>query len=205
MVRLLIFDFDGTVADTKALYYRAIGDELRVLGFRESQIDVAIDVGMSLRKTLKRIGLNSLILWWTHKRIVKRVKKYVNDVKKCHDADKIKEIKGRKIIVTNSLKEFAVPILKHLKLKREFSRIYGADDFSDKAEFISEYIKKKKLKKKEVFYIGDRVADVKLAKKVGCVSIAVSGKCAWNSRKEVLKAEPDFIVDDLIDIKNITD
>jgi len=202
-MKLLIFDFDGTIVDSKSLYYKAIGDELRVVGFSEKQIDRAIDIGMSLRKTLRNIGLGFLASWWMHKKILKRIEKYIPEVKKCHDAEKIKEISGNKILVTNSLKEFAVPVLRHLGLKKEFDKIYGADDFSDKAQFISQYIKNHKLEKKDVFYIGDRAVDVKLARKVGCVSVIVSGKCAWNPRKEVLAEEPDFLLSDLEDIKKI--
>jgi len=202
-MKLLIFDFDGTIADSKSLYYKAIGDELRIIGLSEKQIDKAIDIGMSLRKTLRNIGLGFLSSWWMQKKILKRIEKYIPEVKKCHDAERIKEISGKKILVTNSLKEFVVPVLRHLGLKREFEEIYGANDFSDKAEFISQYIKNHKLNKKDVFYIGDRVGDVKLASKVGCVSVIVSGKCAWNPRKEIIAEEPDFLLDDLIDIKKI--
>ena len=201
--KLLIFDFDGTIADTKSLYYRAMEDEIKFFGFSEKKLDKVLDTGMSLRKTLKNLGLGFIISFFIHRRILRRIEKYVNDVKKCRDVDAIKRIDERKIVVTNSLKEFAVPILKHLKLAGTFEKVYGAEDFSDKAEFISDYLKKNKIKKKDCYYIGDRIADIKLAKKVGCNSVAVSGKCAWNSRAEVLKENPDFLITDLADLRKI--
>lgn len=201
--KLLIFDFDGTIADTKSLYYQAISDELVRWGFSEMQIDRAIDMGTSLRKTLKGIGLNFIVSWWLHHRILKRIKIYVNQVKKCHDASHVAEIKGKKILVTNSLKEFVLPVLKHLKLQKEFSEIYGADDFLDKSDFISSYLKRNKIDRNDSYYIGDRVADVKIARKVGCVSVIISGKCSWNSRAMLIKARPDFLLDDLKDVGEI--
>ncbi|MBM3234347.1 HAD family hydrolase [Candidatus Pacearchaeota archaeon] len=202
-IKLLIFDFDGTIVDSKSLYYKVIGDELRILGFSKKKIDMAIDIGTSLRKTLRNIGFGFIVSWWLHKKILKRIEKYIPEVKKCHDAEKIKNISARKILVTNSLKEFAVPVLRHLKLEKEFAEIYGADDFSDKVEFISEYIKNHNIDKKNVFYIGDRAVDVKLARKIGIISVIVSGKCAWNTRKEILAENPDFLLSDLDEISEI--
>lgn len=201
--KILIFDFDGTIADTKTLYYKTIFHELKFMGFSEKQVYLAIDIGLSLRKTFSKLGFSYFKSWFLKNRIMKNLEKHIQEVKKCKDVDSIKNISGRKILVTNSLKEFAIPVLKHLKLKKEFLEIYGADDFDDKTEFIKEYTEKKKLGKKNVFYIGDRAADVLLAKKAGIISVIVSGKCAWNSRKEVLKEGPDFIIDDLADIKKI--
>lgn len=204
-MKLLIFDFDGTIADTKSTYYNSMKSELGVFGFTASQIDKAIDVGMSLKKTLDNLGFNFLVNWWIRRRIRRNVLYGLGKVQKCKDADWIKKIKFEKILVTNSLKEFAVPILQHLKLKREFSEIYGADDFSDKAEFISGYLKKRKIDRKECFYIGDRVADVLVSRKVGCKSVVISGKCAWDSRAELVKAKPDYLIDDLADLQEIID
>ncbi|MBU3912972.1 MAG: HAD family hydrolase [Nanoarchaeota archaeon] len=201
--RILFFDFDGTIADTKAVYYKAIEHELDRFGFPRERVDSAIDLGLSLKKTLGNLGLNFVSKWMIHNRVAKNVKKYSREIGKCRDVDSIKEIMEEKIIVTNSLKEFAVPILRHLKIKKYFNEIYGADDFSDKAGFISRYLKKNKIKKKDCFYIGDRVADVKLARKVGCVSVIVSGKCSWNSRKELINVGPDYLVSNLSELKKI--
>lgn len=201
--KLLIFDFDGTIADTKSLYYRAISEELRKYGFSADKVDKAIDLGMSLRKTLKNMGFGFVYSYFVKRGIMKKMRKYILEVRKCKDVDSIKKLKERKIVVTNSLKEFAVPVLKHLNLDKEFSEIYGADDFTDKAEFISEYFKENKINKNNCYYIGDRMADVRLARKVGCISVIISGKCAWDSRKEILKENPDFLLDDINEISEI--
>ena len=202
-MKLVIFDFDGTIADTKAIYYKSIESELRKYGFSQKRIEQAIDFGLSLRKTFGNLGMGFISRWFLQRRIVNNVKKYSQEIKKCKDVDSIKTIDEEKIIVTNSLKEFAVPILRHLKIKKYFNEVYGADDFSDKTAFISEYLKKNRINKKDCFYAGDRVADVKLARKVGCISVIICGKCAWNSRSELLKAKPDFLIEDIADLKKI--
>ena len=199
--KLLIFDFDGTIVDSKAVYYSAIEHELMALGFPRRSVDKTIDLGLSLRKTLSALRLNFITNLILKRRIMNQVKEYTTKIKKCKDVDSIKNIDEKKILVTNSLKEFAIPILKHLKLKKAFSAIYGADDFSDKEKFIKDYLQKNHIDKKDCFYIGDRAADVKLAKKIGCMSVIVSGRCAWNSRKEIMNANPDFLINDLKNLK----
>ncbi len=203
MAKLLIFDFDGTIADTKAVYYKSMFGLLQKRGFSEASILKAIDLGMSLNKTLHNLGMGFISSWLLKRKIMTLVKKHVSEIKKCKDASSIKDIDEEKIIITNSLKEFAVPILRHLKLKTYFNEIYGADDFTDKTWFISDYLNKNSINRKECYYIGDRVADVKLARKVGCISVIVSGKCAWNSKTELLKAKPDYLIEDLNDINKI--
>ncbi len=201
-VKTIIFDFDGTIADTKSLYYLAIIDELGKF-VSQKKIDEAINLGLSLRKTIRRLGFSYLYTFWLHRKIMKRIVSYVEKVKKCHDAEYVKKVKGQRILISNSLREFVMQILRHLKLKRYFDEIYCADDFNNKARFIKEYLRKRKIKKKNCFYIGDRMADVKLAREAGCLSVIVSGKCAWNSRQQILKEAPDFVISDLKELSEI--
>ena len=197
----LIFDFDGTIVDSKQVYYKALEKHLGHLGLNKKEADRAIDVGMSISETLKKVGISPLLRWYEKREIMRQVMKHVNEVKKCKDAEHIKNIKCKKILVSNSLKEFIIPVLKHLEI--EFDEIYGADDFKEKGDFIKNYLKINKINKKEVYYIGDRVADAKLAKNIGIKSIIVSGRCAWNSIKELLKAEPYYLVFELDNINDI--
>lgn len=203
MIKVVIFDFDGTIADSKAVYYNSINKHLNSLGFSKKKIDKAIDIGMNLSETLKRFIPGFFYRWWIRRKIMKDVVKEANDVKKCKDISHIKDIRARKILISNSLAEFVFPVLKHLKAEKYFKRIYCADDFNNKERFIKKYLKAHKIKRSECFYIGDRAADARLARRLGIHSILISGKCAWDSRKEVMRAKPEFIVPDLIDVNRI--
>ena len=205
MIKLVIFDFDGTIVDSKAVYYNSIHKHLISLGFGRRKVDEAIDLGMNLGETLRKFIPFSIYRWWIRRKIMKDVIKEINDVKKCHDAGHVRDIRTRKILVSNSLSEFVMPIMKHLKIKKYFRELYCADDFDDKAKFIKMYLKIHGLRPYECFYVGDRVADINLAKKIGCHSIVISGKCSWNSKKELLKAKPEFIVPDLREVKRIVE
>jgi phosphoglycolate phosphatase-like HAD superfamily hydrolase len=200
---LLIFDFDGTIVNSKTLYYNLIYDELKGYGFSYNEVISFIDMGLSLSRTLEKIGLPFFKRIGLGRKIMKNVKKDLNKVTKCKDVNSIREIKKYKILMSNSSKKAILPILKHYKLKKCFKKIYGAENFYDKANFIKEYLQKKGIPKEKCYYIGDRIADVNVAKQAGCNSIIICGKCAWDSPKDLLEAQPDFIVSSIKDIQKI--
>ncbi len=202
-MKLLIFDFDGTIVNTKALYYNAVYKNVKRFGYSYKDVDRVIDLGANIRQTLRKLGLNPLVTMFMKRRVMKDVLNELPKVKKCKDVDSIRELKQEKILVTNSLKSAVYPLLKHFNLKREFKRVYGFEDFIDKGKFLKEYIEKRKLDKNKVYYIGDRTADVRTARKAGCVSVIITGECAWDSKKELLKEEPDFIIGSIKDLKTI--
>jgi HAD superfamily hydrolase (TIGR01549 family) len=203
--KLLIFDFDGTIVDSKTAYYNSIIKQLNPMGFSKKRITEAINLGLSLWDTLGEFIPSALRRWWIRRKIMKDVLKEASTIRKCHDSEHIKDIHIKKILISNSLSEFVIPVLKHFKMIKVFDKIYCADDFDNKTKFIINYLKTKKINPRECFYVGDRVADVALAKKIGCKSIIVYGKCSWNSKKEIMKAKPDFVVPDLILVKKIVE
>lgn len=205
MIKLIIFDFDGTIVDSRQVYYHAIEKNLSYLGLHKKAADKLIDKGLSISESLKNLGLSWFTRFFMKRRIMKSVLNHAEQIKKCRDVSAIKTIKTRKILVSNSLDEFVMPVLKHLKLEREFSEIYGADNFSNKEKFVKDYLDSNWLKKEEVLYVGDRVADVNLAKKAGCISVIITGKCAWNSIKDIKKAKPDYILKDIKEIKKLVE
>lgn len=205
MIRLVIFDFDGTIVDSKAVYFNSMSRHLIPRGIKGNEINKAIAFGLNLSETLKRFIPGFLSRWIIKRSVMKDVVGRVNGIKKCHDIGFIKEIHHRKILVSNSLGEFVFPVLKHLGIRKYFSEIHCTDEFADKGKFIITYLKMHGIRPYEAFYIGDRASDVKLAKKLGLHNIIISGKCSWDSREAVLNAEPEFIVPDLRDVKRIVE
>ena len=192
--KTLFFDLDGTIVDSKRAYYDAVGDVLRDYGFKFKDVDKAIDKGLSIKKTLRKLGFSWFLTFSLKKKILKKVTRHVNEVKKCKDINVLRYLPGKKILVTNSSKKFLKPIFKHFKIKKYFKEVYGSEDFDEKDKFLKDYIKKKKLDKGDCYYIGDRVKDVEVSRKAGCQSVIVESKCAWDTQEELKKAKPDFIV-----------
>lgn len=205
MIKLIIFDFDGTIVDSKAVYYSSIKKHLIPLGFGEKKIDNAINLGLNLDRTLKKFISSWFYRYVVRRKIMKDVLKEANDIEKCKNILHTRNIHIKKILISNSLSELVISVLKHLKLNKLFKEIYCADNFDDKAKFLKTYLKINKIQPNECFYVGDRVADIKLTRKIGGISVIVSGKCSWNPKDELIRAKPDFIIPDLADLKRIAE
>jgi HAD superfamily hydrolase (TIGR01549 family) len=202
MKKLLIFDFDGTLVDTKDLYYNSIYTHLKEQGMEISK-DIFNDklLGLKLHDILEKLGIKKnkdKIKNKVHNDVFKSFK----EIKSSNDVKYLENIKTKKIILSNTITEHILPVLKNNKIDY-FDEIYGGDKFGSKDKFIKSYIKKNHLKKGEVVYIGDMIKDVEVAKKAGVTEIAIAHKISWNSEKELLRAGPDYLITNLRDVEKL--
>jgi len=198
--KILIFDFDGVLADTKKIWISCIMKVLKEEKFYcpKCVTDIIVPFGRKMQDVLKMLDVPKHEI----ENIRRKVHKIVLKKKiKMQDIAPLKEIKIRKIILSNS-PGFVVRHVLGGKM-RIFDRLYGSDDFSDKASFIKSLIKKHKFGKKDVWYVGDIGQDVRVARKAGCTSVILAGGFAWNPAKEVLKEKPDIIIRNFYDLKEV--
>lgn len=199
-IKLLIFDFDGTLVDTRNLILKIVRTHLGKFNYALTKEALQKFGDTPLEKFIETIGVEKKIIKIVSKLIKRDFFKEYNKVKACKNLDKIKKIKKRKIILSDNTKKFITESLEHLKLNF-FDDIYGADDFKNKTVGMKKIIRKYKLNPKEVVYIGDRVVGVRVSKDVGCFSVVVYNKCSWGNKKDLLEANPDFIINDLKKLK----
>jgi len=107
MTKLVIFDFDGTIVDSKTAYYNSIIMHLSPLGFGQKSITEAIDLGLNLWDTLGKFVPSTLYRWWLKRKIMRDVSKEIKYIKKCHDAEHLKDIHIKKILVSNSYRNLS--------------------------------------------------------------------------------------------------
>ena len=94
MIKLVIFDFDGTIVDSKRAYYNSISRHLIPKGIKGDEINKAVAAGLNLSDTLRRFIPGFLSRWIMRRSIMKDVVGRVKGIKKCHDVGMIKEIHG---------------------------------------------------------------------------------------------------------------
>jgi phosphoglycolate phosphatase len=195
-IKVIIFDFDGTIADTTssiATLFNKVAPKYNLPFFKESDLDYLRDNSMS--ELVQRYDINPI-------KLIKLVTEIQSELKK--DIENIPPIPGM-VEVLNELKRknIAVGIIssnttENIKLflaKNKITNInfvYSEKTLFGKGKILTNLIRKQRLSKSEVIYVGDEVRDVEAAQEARVFSAAVTW--GFNSEKRLKRARPDFIV-----------
>ena len=184
---VLVFDFDGTIADSKKVYIETIHHSLLEHSFIFPKGHVARALGPKLEQTLLNLKkFSPRTLKSLKDQINKDVTKKARKLKLCaHAKDTLKRLKQegyRIILLTNSARRFIITFLKHNKMMNYFDKLYYAENFRTKEEAIRKIAKNYNTKVKDVTYIADKIKDVKIARNAGCRIIIVLA-CSWDKGK----------------------
>ncbi|MBN2038901.1 MAG: HAD-IA family hydrolase [Spirochaetes bacterium] len=110
----------------------------------------------------------------------------------------------RKIILTNRSKEVAEYTLKHLDIAKYFEDIIGADGnecFKPSACPIKKALSHMIIDKHKSLMVGDMNVDIQAGKNAGVLTCGVT--YGIGTREEIEKENPDFLIDDIIELKKI--
>lgn len=187
-LRILVFDFDGTIADTKKLYVDIIRDSLLKASYIYPRSSIIKALGPKLEesllnirrfdpKTLKGLSMeiNDFVTGKARSlKICKNVKRTIKKLKKSR--------RYKIILLTNSVGQFAHAFLKHNGMENDFDEVLGSEDFLTKDKALKIIGKKFKVKPRDIIYIGDRVMDYEIAKHVGA-KIIMPYACSWEKTR----------------------
>lgn len=210
-MKLLILDFDGTIADTKSSIINTIQATLKELGYGiadekaiqekiglpikdtfaavskipDNQINYAIDL---YRKKYNSICMESVTLFPN----VMNTLQYLSQ-------------KGIVITVASSKGKAALNLLlDHLKVSQYISYVYGEQDVRNKKpapDMAQLILEREKCEPAEALVVGDTVFDIQMGQGAGCHTCGVT---YGNNSYEELKAQgPSYIIDDFGELKSI--
>ena len=202
---MVIFDFDGTIADTFTVVFNHIDrlSELKVDSLDTKKIDHYKEIGV--RELIKELKLTKFKIFTISFKFRKLFGEYVTEIKPVEGIGQSLEIlqqNGFKMgILSSNSKSNIDTILKLNSLAKYFTFVESEFALFSKANKLEKLISKHKLNKNDVFYVGDEVRDVEAAKESGVKSIAVT----WGYNKiEALKAaNPDYIVNSTKELTDI--
>jgi len=205
MTKLLIFDFDGTISDARALARKNLFRVLDKRGYKYSKAKLDKLLGIKMQFILKALKLPTKDLQEIRKEFYSLM---IKDSPKLHDCVSIKPLKElskthRLIVVSNSERAFLMASAKKLKVNKLFHAFYGAEQFKTKEQELKHILKKYKIQGNQAVYVGDRFSDVESAKKAGVISIAIHNSCSWSPLKDIIKTNPDFIIHDFYNLKEL--
>jgi len=200
-IKLVVFDFDGTLADTKKLIFAITKNEFKKGGCKLPKHYWKI-MGSNQLKTDIALCYTEENVHTVTDRINAEILKNINKITPAKNIFKIKEIPEDKVILTNNIDEIVKAFLEYNKLSF-FSDVYGASRIHDKIDGFKKIMNKRKLNPKEIVYVGDIALGVLICKKIGAHCVSISNGISWDTRQNILKARPEFIIEDLQDIKGI--
>lgn len=195
-MKTILFDFDGTIADTFSLTVKLFNSVASEYGLPLIDgEDVELVRNLSAKELLKKYPLSP----WKLLRLVTQIqslfKKEMSSVTLITGMDNVlKELEQKNIrigIVTSNAEENIRLFLKKQNITSvEF--IYSEKNIFGKGKVLKNVIKKRQLQKGEVWYVGDEVRDIDAAHQAGIPVLAV----AWgfNTRERLATALPDFLV-----------
>jgi phosphoglycolate phosphatase len=206
---LLIFDLDGTLADTGRDVAGAVNFVRVRAGLEPLEVSEVIKcVGSGLRKTLQQaFGDNNKHNEDAVDIFIEYYGKHLLDTTLLYPSVKpiLEHFKHKKkVVVSNKREAYCRIILEKLGVDRYFLAILGRDSVDKPKPDPSPLIKimeTLKILPEKAVMIGDGLNDVVAAKAAGIHCCAVG--YGFGTRDELVSHNPDFFVDDLKDIIKI--
>lgn len=203
MIKLVIFDIDGTLVDAYGAIAKSLDYTMRRLGYPAvSMRRVKRAVGLGDREFIrnffgKRDIERAVVLYrghhartlLKHSRVLRGAKTVLRALKR----------KGcRLAIVSNRPDPFCGILLDHLDLAGYFDMILCARhrrEIKPSPVMLRRVMRRLKAKPYETIYVGDMVVDVKAGRNAGIRTIAVTG--GSSSRRELIKTRPFKVISDI--------
>ena len=202
--KLLIFDFDGTIADTLPVFHTILEKLAKKYNLKNVQ-----NPELLRDKSARELMKISKVSWWKMPFLIRDAKKelskqleQINIIKDMREL--IINLRGENhtvVILTSNSKANVEQFLEKHELKEHIDTVYGDVGIFGKAKKIDKAIKDQQFQKEDVVYIGDEIRDVEASKKVGIKIISVG----WglNTKEKLESVNPKNVVNTPAEIQSL--
>jgi len=201
----LIFDFDGTLADTLAFTVNAALEINRKLDLlSDEKIDFEKFRSTDTVEFFKDLEISNIKLLFFIYKYQKKLTKEIDKVKVFENLPEVlnqlkKSGVGLGIATSNSTKNVK-KFLENNNLDM-FNFTYSSIDYFHKNKILERAIKKYGMEKENVIYVGDEIRDIKAAKEAGIKIASVTW--GYNFENVLNKYKPDFIINKPEELLNL--
>jgi len=193
--KLIIFDFDGTIADTLYLGFQIaqdLADDYHFRKFDKSEIKDLRE--LSTHEILKKMGISLMKVPFLAVQFQRELSKRIEELNPINGMieilNKIDTFKVKLGIVTSNSKENVEKFLQNNQIQNLFSFIHSERNIFGKAHVLKKTLREQKYQPSEVFYVGDETRDIDSSKKAHISIIAVGW--GFNSKNALLKHDPEY-------------
>jgi HAD superfamily hydrolase (TIGR01509 family) len=199
MIKSLVFDFDGTIADSMQVVLQIYNSilapayHIRPIGKEEEELFRSKDP----RSLLRSNGVNIFRLPVLVLRAHKEINKKINEIRPVNQILEIlKKLRSSSLtlgVCTSNSQKNVLAFLDENHVPDLFDFIYSGKHLFGKHKLIHKLLKEQKLNKEETLFVGDEIRDVEAAHRAGLKVIAVTW--GYNNREALQHADPDFFAD----------
>ena len=211
MIKLVIFDLDGTLVNAYPAVSRSVNHTLRSMGFSpRSDTQIKRSVGSGDRNLMKlfvgeKLADKAIAIYRPHHVKALSLKGAVKFLPGARKTLEFLKNKGYKLAVaSNRPDKFTRIILRSLGALEFFDIVLCADKapkpkpYPDMLWLIA---KRLKIKREEVLYVGDMTIDINCARRAGVRAVAVA--TGSNTKKELKDLKPWRFMSKMNQLKSI--
>jgi HAD superfamily hydrolase (TIGR01549 family) len=195
--QVVIFDFDGTIADTLDAIVSITNRLALEFGYKPTtQAELTQLKNLNSKQIIKQSGISIFKLPF----LIRKVKAELNkEIQRLRPISGIKQAlitlknQGNRLgILTSNSKENVVAFLETNGLQDLFDFIYSGKTIFGKSKVINNLLKQENINLEELIYVGDETRDIEAARKSHIKAIAVSW--GFNSEEVLAEQNPDFLI-----------
>ena len=204
--KCVVFDFDGTLADTEEKTFNIYNDMAEKYKYRKiTKEELQHIKNLHIKEIMEIVDIPFYKLPRVLSEGQKRMRATMEDIRAFYpeiktfmdDLTQITEYRG---ILTSNIEKTVQSFLRHYRLEEDIDFIMCSALLS-KEKKIKKVLKKYDLKKEELLYVGDETRDIESCHRAGVDVVAV--KWGYNTPKALERCNPTYMVDHTTDILTI--
>jgi phosphoglycolate phosphatase len=206
MIKLVFFDWNGTLLSDATANLEATNDVLRLFSIKSMTIKTFRDLfEVPITKFYSKVGVDEKLFFENHSKIQETFHgSYEKHSERCKTRIgtgvllKWLHSEGiRSVILSNHTVEGIEKHLKRLKLEKYVDAVLANDNImstgvKDKAKYAEDYVKEKGFGPSQILVVGDAPEEAKIARQLNAKSVLVFG--GWYSERRLKEASPDYII-----------
>lgn len=195
--RTIIFDFDGTIADTLEEGRRIFNEIAPGQGIRTiSRDEIEGMRGYSISEFIRHMGISTTKVPVFIAKGTKMMRKSIGGLPLIEGVGEVlhtlrPEVERFGILTSNAVENVEVFLDSH-GIRGLFDFVWSTSKLTGKSRYLTAARKEFGLKAEEILYVGDEVRDLKAAKKAGVGSAGVTW--GFNSRAALSLENPDHLI-----------
>ena len=204
--KVIVFDFDGTIADTYDAFVTIINRLADEFGYQPvSQEEIRRFRNLNSQEIIKQSGISLFKVPALLRRAKQEMSQEITNIPLIpgmKSALSTLQKQGKKLgIVTSNTHQNVACFLNKHELEPIFDFVYSDTKIFGKNKIINKLIKQEQLLREGIIYVGDETRDITAAKQSKIKVIAVSW--GFNSPEILAKCNPDFLIENPMELPQV--